>query len=416
MESTNQRANPTYATYRRAFEGRRLPLAFCDLDLFDRNAAALVERADGKPIRVASKSVRVQALLERTLAMDGFEGLLCYSALEAAHLAERGFRDLVVAYPTVDPHDIAAVCGALAGTDPNGTDPNGTGSDAGAVITLMVDAPEQVDRLEALAAAHGIVLPLCLDLDVSSSFPGLHFGVRRSPLRHADGALALARHIAGQDHLELRGLMGYEAQIAGIPDAAPGKALNPVIRWLKGRSMPEVVRRRCAAVDHLRAEGFELDFVNGGGTGSLEATAADPSVTELTAGSGLYSPGLFDGFRDFQHAPAAGFALPVTRRPAPGLVTCHGGGYVASGEPGWDKVPSPYLPSGSKLLPHEAAGEVQTPIQLPAGVDLDLGDPVLFRHAKAGELCEHFPSLLLVSGGEVVDEVSTYRGEGWCFL
>jgi hypothetical protein len=38
------------------------------------------------------------------------------------------------------------------------------------------------------------------------------------------------------------------------------------------------------------------------------------------------------------------------------------------------------------------------------------------RHAKAGEVCERFPHLVLVQQGEVVGEATTYRGAGQCFL
>ena len=72
-------------------------------------------------------------------------------------------------------------------------------------------------------------------------------------------------------------------------------------------------------------------FVNGGGTGSIVSTSADPSVTEIAAGSGLYSPALFDGYRSIRPIPAAFFALPVVRRPRPGIVTALGGGWIASG-------------------------------------------------------------------------------------
>ena len=69
-----------------------------------------------------------------------------------------------------------------------------------------------------------------------------------------------------------------------------------------------------------------MEFVNGGGTGSLESTAADTSVTELTAGSGLVGPTLFDAYRRFAPEPALLFALPVVRRPGPGLATLFSGG------------------------------------------------------------------------------------------
>ncbi len=392
----------TYAHYRDLVRGRRLPLAFCDLGLFDENVAAIARRAGGTPIRVASKSVRCRALLRRILDHDAYRGVMCFTAAEAAFLADDGFDDLLVAYPTVDRDELVAALEWVK---------------KGTRIVLMVDDPEQVRRIDALADEVGVVADLCIDVDMSMRLPGLHFGVRRSPVRTAAEAAAVARVIARAGSVRLVGAMGYEAQIAGLADAVPGKApMMAVVRALKGRSITELTARRGAVVDALRRGGADLEFVNGGGTGSLESTSRDPSVTEVTAGSGFFSPALFDAYRDFQHQPAVAFALPVTRRPAPGIVTCHGGGYIASGATGDDKQPQPYLPRGAELLPLEGAGEVQTPVKLPPGTTVAIGDPIFFRHAKAGELCERFATLALVEGDSIVEEVPTYRGDGKTFL
>jgi len=392
----------TYESYRAALSGRRLPLAWCDLDLLDENAAAIAARASGLPVRIATKSVRCRAVLERLLARDGLRGLMCFTAGEAAFLSERGFDDLLVAYPTGSEPEILSVLDRIA---------------AGASITLMVDDTEQIVLLADVAARRGVVLPVCIDIDMSLALPGLHFGVRRSPLRDAPAAVAVARFIREHESLRLDGVMGYEAQVAGLPDAVPGKrAISVAIRALKRRSIAELSQRRGATVTALAREGFSLRFVNGGGTGSLESTREDSSVTELTAGSGFFSPALFDGYRAFRHRPAAGFALPVTRRPARDIYTCHGGGYVASGAAGPDRLPSPYLPDGASLLSAEGAGEVQTPVRYRGPVDLRIGDPVFFRHAKAGELCERFAALVLLSSDSVTTEVPTYRGDGQTFL
>lgn len=388
-----------YARLRRLLAGHSLPAMLIDLDRLDANADAMLTRAGRLPIRLGTKSIRCTAVLRHVLAHSPrFAGLLCYSAREAGWLADQGFDDLLVAYPTVDAGDLAAAAQALRD---------------GKQLTLMVDSAEQCTLIAAQARRNGVRYRVAIDLDMSSDVPGLWFGVRRSPVRDVTGALALASAIRQQgDALELVGLMGYEAQIAGLQDRVPGAGLrNPVIRWLKTRSQREVHARRQAVVDALRAAGHTLPLVNGGGTGSLEATAADASVTEAAAGSGLYSPGLFDYFSHFRHAPAAFFALPVVRRPGPGMVVCAGGGYVASGPAGRDRLPRPYMPEGLQLLDDEGAGEVQTPLRVPPGVDLALGEPVLFRHAKAGELAERFEYALLFRGEQIVAQVPTYRGE-----
>jgi len=212
--------------------------------------------------------------------------------------------------------------------------------------------------------------------------------------------------------------MGYEAQIASVNDAVPGKRLmNALLRVVKQRSMRELARRRARIVAALRTAGFDIRVINGGGSGSLAATGRDPSVTEVTAGSAFFAPGLFRHFHEVSFQPAAFFALQIARIPAPGMVTCQGGGYIASGETDLNKRPWPVMPSGLTYIGIEGAGEVQTPLIIPPSCPaLSVGDPVFFQHAKAGELCERFNSLHLVQDGRRSGEVATYRGAGKAFL
>ena len=389
-----------YAAYQAAFAGRALPLAFVDLRAFDANVARTAVRAAGKPVRIATKSLRVPALIRRVLAANPvYRGLMAYHPAEAVWLAQQGFTDILLGYPCVADAQIEALLAAVRD---------------GATITAMVDLPEHVERLGQAATRMGTVLPVCLDVDMSSRFAGLHFGVRRSAITTPVQALALYRQIESYAGLRLEGVMGYEAQIAGVPDAVPGQGpKNAALRALKAASAGEVAQRRAEVVQALRAAGAPLRFVNGGGTGSFETTGREDAVTELAAGSAFYAPALFDGYKAFSYEPAAGYAIEVTRKPAPGIYTCAGGGYVASGEVGLAKQPVVWLPAGAQLLPLEGAGEVQTPVRYDGA--LALGDPVILRHAKAGELMERARTVLLVEGDQVVDEVPTYRGEGLCF-
>ncbi len=392
-----------YAYYKAAFAGRAMPFAYCDLDLLERNIGAVLARANGKRVRVASKSVRSVAMLRRILAAEAsIQGIMCLTAREAVYLAGQGFDDVLVGYPAWHADDLAAVARAVAG---------------GARITLMVDSVAQVERAAAAAQAAGARLPLCLDVDLALALPGLHFGVWRSPVRTPEQARPIIEGIAASPHVVLDGIMGYEAQIAGLGDNAPGQRIkNLVVRRLKRRSARVAAERRAAMVALARECGAAPRFVNGGGTGSIAITQREAAVTEITVGSAFYSPVLFDYYRDFRYQPAAGFAIEIVRQPATELYTCLGGGYVASGAAGRDKLPQPYLPVGARLDPLEGAGEVQTPIHYTGPEPLALGDPIFMRHAKAGELCERFTHLLLVRGGAVVDEATTYRGDGQCFL
>lgn len=392
-----------YEYYRRVFAGRRKPFAYLDLDFFDENIRQVISRAGDKRVRVASKSVRSVDMLARILASDErFIGVMCLTAREAVYLAERGISDVLIGYPCVDPADLADVAQATR---------------AGRRITLMVDDLSQIERAEAAAERHETRLPLCLDVDLSLDVPGLHFGVWRSPVRSAADARPLVERILGSRYLSLDGVMGYEAQIAGVGDNYPGQlAKNSLVRALKRRSVGMVAERRAAVAQMIASFGGTLRFVNGGGSGSMISTREEEVVTELTVGSAFYGPALFDNYRDFRYRPAAGFAVEIVRRPAPGRFTCLGGGYVASGAPGVDRLPQPYLPGGARLDPLEGAGETQTPVRYDGAIPLQLGDPIFFRHSKAGELCERFTRLALVSRGEVVGEALTYRGDGQCFL
>ncbi len=386
----------TYDAFRRALSGRELPLAWVDLDAFDRNADTMAGRARPLSIRLASKSLRSVPLMRRVLARETtFRGILGYAAHEAAWLATEGFDDIVVAYPTTVAGHIEAVCRAVRD---------------GHRITLSVDSVEHVHQHAAIAERYGVKLSICLDLDMSTDLPGLRFGVFRSPIRTPERALEVAGAIGRERALVLDGVLAYEAQIAGIRDAVAGQnANNLLMRALKHRSMAEVVERRGEIITALRKV-HTLRFVNGGGTGSLAETANDPSVTELAAGSGLYAPALFDGYRDLPLVPASGFVLPVARVAAEQIVTCLGGGYVASGPSGADRQPLPMLPRGAELIAHEGGGEVQTPLRFTGARPVELGDPVFFRHAKAGELCERFDTLVCIEGERVAFEAETYRG------
>jgi len=372
--------------------GLEPPYAAVDLAAFRRNAADLVRRAGGTPVRVAAKSVRCRALLDEALAIEGFHGVMSYALPEAIWLVRHGVEDVLMGYPTVH----RAALRELA------ADPDLAGR-----ITLMVDDPAQLD----LARATGARLQVCLDVDASLRLFGQHLGVRRSPLRTPEQAVALARTVAADPAFELVGLMFYEAQIAGLPDT------SPAVRWVKRRSAAELADRRGAVADAVK-QIAPITLVNSGGTGSLELSSADPTVTEVTAGSGLFGPTLFDRYDAFRPEPAVAYAVPVVRRPARRIATVFGGGFVASGPAKRSRLPSVAYPAGLKLLGPEGAGEVQTPLRGAAADRLRVGDRVWMRYAKAGELCERFDLLHLVDGergDETVRAVPTYRGEGKAF-
>lgn len=366
------------------------PFAALDLEVLRHNAATLVRRAGGKPVRVASKSVRCRQVLDIASATPGFAGVMSYSLPEALWLARHGSRNVLMGYPTVDRTALAALAADDALLDS---------------VTLMVDDVEQLDVVRG--AAGDAPVRICLDVDASLRVGSLHLGVRRSPLRSPAAVAALAGSAADRG-VRVVGVMFYEAQVAGLPDT------SAAVRAVKRRSIAELATRRQAVVAAVAGVVGPLEFVNSGGTGSLETSSADATVTEVTAGSGLYMPTLFDGYRSFTSQPSLFFALPVVRRPAADIVTVFGGGYPASGQAGRSRLVRP-VTAGLRLLRSEGGGEVQTPLRGPGAAGLRIGDRVWFRHAKAGELAERFAVLHLVEDGRLVGTAPTYRGEGTAF-
>jgi D-serine deaminase-like pyridoxal phosphate-dependent protein len=375
------------------------PVAAVNLAALRFNALDMLVRSAGVPIRVASKSVRVREIIDATLALPGDHGILAFTLPEALWLAET-HDDVVVGYPSVDRAAIAQLAGDELATSR---------------VTLMVDDIAQLDLVDAVVApARRGTIRVAIDADASWRAPGLgHIGVFRSPVHEPGEVANLARLIADRPGFRLVGLMMYEAQIAGQGDATGSG--DAVIRWMQRRSGHELLERRGAIVDAVNRIA-PLEFVNGGGTGSLELTASDRAVTELTAGSGLLAGHLFDGYRAFDPAPAAAFSMEVVRKPAPDIATVLGGGWIASGPPLASRQPRPVWPEGLSTLPREGAGEVQTPLRGEAARALRVGDRVWFRHSKSGELSERVDTFALVDGDRRIGEAPTYRGEGKTFL
>jgi D-serine deaminase-like pyridoxal phosphate-dependent protein len=377
------------------------PIGVVSLAALAHNAFTMLDRAQGKTIRVASKSVRVRGITEAVLALPGYAGVLAYTLPEALWLAET-ILDVVVAYPTADREALRELA---------------TSDKLSGRVTIMIDSVAQLDFVDAaISPAKRESIRVAIELDSSWDAPVLgHTGVFRSPVHTPSAARALAEVVVSRPGFTLVGMMGYEAQIAGLANKPSSRARGYAVRWIQGRSIAELADRRGRAVVEVRKVA-DLEFVNGGGTGSLESTAADDSVTEIAAGSGLFGPHLFDQYHHFSPAPAAAFALSVVRKPRPDMATMLGGGWIASGPTNADRQPQLVWPQGMKMVPREMGGEVQTPLTGRAAAQLKVGDRVWLRHTKAGELSEHLNEYAIVDDGRVVETIPTYRGEGKAFL
>jgi D-serine deaminase-like pyridoxal phosphate-dependent protein len=381
-----------YQQYSEALTGVKTPALYLDEEALAKNIDWVLRNAGGKKIRVATKSIRSVSILKKILeASPVFQGLMTFTLEESLWLREQGFKDLLIGYPTVDSTHLK-----ILAQDPS-------------EIILMVDDPRQIEILKA--HYEGRPFSICLDIDLSMDLPGVRFGVFRSPLKNLERIKNISALILKTPEVRLLGLMGYEAQIAGVMDKE-----SFLMRFLKSLSIPQLRKRRREIFHSLINEGHKLPLINGGGTGSLKNTSEESIVTEVTIGSAFFAPVLFDHYQSFSLTPAVGFALSVVRNPEPGVYTCLGGGYIASGAMEKIKTPTPYLPAGLRTTKNEGAGEVQTPLLYSGSEKLEIGSLVFLRHAKAGEACEHFQEIHVINRDKLVTTIKTYRGDGQRFL
>jgi D-serine deaminase-like pyridoxal phosphate-dependent protein len=353
---------------------------------------------------------------------DVCTGFLTYSARESACLANLGMDDFWVAYPIWQRAEIDAAIEMAR---------------RGKRLVVTVDSEEALERLDGAARNANVefAVAICVDLAVRALSGRVHLGAYRSPVHSPHDLRRLARAVRRSSALQLHGLLAYEAHVAGLPDRAPlyesvtgpdavapgraARAREALVSAFKHFAMAAAKRKRAEFVSVLHEEGFGAVEVNGGGTGSFERTAEDPTVTEVSVGSAFFKPHLFDRYGAAlvqSLEPACFFALEATRRPDSHTVTCLGGGYSASGPAGPDRLPVPVWPPCVRYLDAEGAGEVQTPFRHGGSVAVALGDVVLLRHAKAGEVCERFSEVLVVGDNGGVEAARTYRGLGWTFF
>ena len=383
-----------YGAYTKALSSLRSPSLFLDKNAFNKNIQWVTENTGGKKIRIATKSVRCLDLLKKIHDSNPiFQGYMAYTLEEALWLRANGLKDILMGYPSMDRQRLEEL------------------AENPGEIVLMVDRLEHLNLLEEVAQKKSGTFEICLDIDLSMDLPGLRFGVYRSHVQNNETLKKFLAHLKNTPRVKLVGCMGYEAQIAGVMDE---KA--PLIKFLKKISLKQLTERRKNLISIILEAGHSLKFVNGGGTGSLKNTIKESIITEVTVGSAFYAPVLFDHYEDFKLTPALFFSSPIIRNPVKNIYTVLGGGYIASGSTDPIKQPTPYLPLRLKLLKNEGAGEVQTPLQYNGKLELKLGDLVIFRHAKAAEICERFHEISIIQDSAIIGTVKTYRGEGKCFL
>lgn len=386
--------------YNNVFQEIERPFAWLDLEKLDANITKLSLLAKDKRVRIATKSIRSVGMMKYLEEnMPYFNGWMTFTAKETVYLAEQGLDQFLIGYPVMEKDSVIEACRWIS---------------KGKSITFMVDDLQQAGWLNAIAKDQEVVASICIDINLSLPTPFIYFGTRRSSITNMEQFLLFVEQLTAMQNIKITGLMGYEAQIAGVGNNPDNWLKGLVIRRLQKYSKTKISDFRRRVVFKLKQQIDTLEFVNGGGTGSLDFTAASKEVTEVTIGSGFYKPALFDFYKNNELQSAAGFALRVTRKPTLDTVVCHGGGYLASGTIDAQRLPVIISP-GLDYYSTEGAGEVQTPLKI-HHEKYDIGDTIYFRHAKAGELCERFNELHLIRKGRYKGSFKTYRGDSQCFL
>jgi D-serine deaminase-like pyridoxal phosphate-dependent protein len=271
-------------------QGGGVPQLVVDMQRLDANAELLARRLGNKlPLRLVAKSLASDGLLDylaKKLATRRFMAFHQPQLNQLARLFEDA--DLLLGKPL-------PVSAALAFYQQLGAT---TAFDSGRQVTWLIDTPQRLQQYAELSAALKQPLQIALEIDL-----GLARGGFSDPQALGE-ALNMLR--TSQASLTLRGLMGYDAQVAHSP--------------------PWIGRDRAFADSNARYRAFiataqtftdlwpAQPLLNGAGslTYALHARGDTP-LNEVSVGSALLKPSEFDNDLLAEHLPALWIATPVLK-------------------------------------------------------------------------------------------------------
>ncbi len=240
------------------------PALLIDLDAMETNLAKVSDYYRGRAVKARPhfKNHAVLALAQRQVAA-GAIGMTVARVRHAEALAEHGVGSILVANEIVDEGSLRRLIEISRYAE----------------IILSVDDEENVSQIARLAGDAKANINLVIDLEVGLGRCG-------APLKEA---LSLAR-MARDFGLRVRGLMGYEGHLQKLPPTEQTQSLRSEVAELLTRT-----RRQ------LEDDGFTVDIVTLGGTGTYKAYQNYPSITEVQVGSYLLMDTFYQPFApDFQ--------------------------------------------------------------------------------------------------------------------
>jgi D-serine deaminase-like pyridoxal phosphate-dependent protein len=280
------RLNPLHAD-KRAVD---TPALIVDLAALDGNIARIAGTCRRHSIawRPHTKGIKVPQIAQR-LIDAGAIGITCAKLGEAEVMADAGFTDILIANQIVGPQKIARLVALRLRCD----------------VIVAVDSEDNVAALAEAARAAGVVLRVVIEVNI---------GMNRAGVEPGEPCVRLAKFIAGRPGLQFAGVMGWEAQAAPILDPAA-----------KSNTVAAAVGALVRSAELCRAAGLPVGTVSCGGTGTYWASAAQPGITEIQAGGGVFCDVHYAKDFGVEHPYALTMMTGVTSRPTPTRIICDAG-------------------------------------------------------------------------------------------
>lgn len=257
------------------------PALWVDLDRLERNIATLARhfKSAGVNWRPHTKGIKVPAIAHKLLAA-GAIGVTCAKLGEAEVMAAAGVRDILVANQIVGQQKVTRLVNLRAQAD----------------VKVVVDNPENVAMIGALASQKGVEVGLLIEVNT---------GMNRAGTLPGEPTLTLARQIDDTPGVRFQGLMTWEGHNLEHTDPAA-----------KRRGIEASIGQLLDTAALCRENDLPVEIVSAGGSGTYKITPFIAGVTEIEAGGAIYCDVAYQNW-GVDLEPALFVHCTVTSRPAP---------------------------------------------------------------------------------------------------
>jgi D-serine deaminase-like pyridoxal phosphate-dependent protein len=306
------------------------PALLVDLDALEANIARMAAacRKGGINWRPHTKGIKAPQIA-RKLIDAGAIGITCAKLGEAEVMVAHGFSDILIANQIVGAQKIARLVALRATCD----------------VMVAVDNQDNVTAIAQAAQKAGVTVRLVIEVNM---------GMNRAGIDPGEGCVALARHIAAHSGVRFAGLMGWEGQTAGIVD-----------RKEKEAAVKAAVAGIARTAEMCRAAGLPCEVVSCGGTGNYWLSSAQPGITEIQAGGGVFNDVHYRKDFGVEHPYALTIMTTVTSRPTPTRIICDAGKKTMSSDASMPEPIGLGAVRSAKLSAEHGAVELEAPSETP---------------------------------------------------